>query len=309
MELHKTIPKESIAVATRTLLAAGFNITGSETHPVHTEIYCERTSTLGALIRYTIAFTRQAEFTQGQVSDIDRIARADGRASVFVGPYTGKLQIGWEVFLSTLGGAIPSWQALGPSYGNQLNICSLNQLPIELNGEPWQLFEDLVADGLEFCLGRRVRRFGGKKRGMAVSDMVAQLPDLCLEVVDAKAAKDGFDAQWQNLRPLVEYTNHQKGRQAGQNEVFGSIVVSSSFQQGLETLQDLSKRFYSETSVNLGFLTATTLLEMVTALKKQIDIRSSIQWRLIFAGGLITPNSIEKEITKAINERYPCKTE
>lgn len=302
---EKTEDVPNVAIATRTLLAAGFNVTGSETHPFHIEIYCERTSTLGALIKYTFALTRHEQFTQDQVIGIDRAAMSEGRATVYVGPYAGQLQIGWEAFLSILGGAIPSWRALGPRYDDHITTASLNQLPSGYKGEPWQLFEDLVADGLEFCLGRRVRRFGSKNRGQAVSDMVAQLPDLGLEVVDAKATKDGFDAQWQNLRPLVEYTIHQKGRQGNHNEVFGSVVVSSSFKQDASSLSDLSRRFYSETSVNLGFLTATTLSQTVNLLKENIDIRNGIQWRLIFAGGIISIGSVASEIAKTKSERYP----
>ena len=304
MVYRRFIPTNAIAVATRTLLAAGFIVTGSERHPSHVEIYCERASTFGASVRYLFAITPKGRFDKENLSGVDSTANSEGRTAVFVGPRTDKLQIGWDVFLARLGGAIPSWRALGKEYGDHLKRASLNQPLAGLAGEAWQIFEDLVGDGLEFCLGRRVRRFGGRKRGQAVSDMVAQFPDLALEVIDAKSARRGFDAQWTNLRALVEYTRNQKARQTGNNEVFGALIVSSSFKQKEQSLLETSIRFYAETSTVLAFLSAETLSEMVRELRNQTDMRNSLHWRRILAGGLVSPKGIRDEIRRAKEQRY-----
>ena len=98
-------------------------------------------------------------------------------------------------------------------FGQHLEAASKNELPAAMAGEPWRLFEDLVADGVEFCFGRRVNRLGAHKRGKKVSDMVAPLPDFNVIVIDAKATGTEFDASWPSLRALVEYVNKQKERQ------------------------------------------------------------------------------------------------
>ena len=46
-----------------------------------------------------------------------------------------------------------------------------NKTPTWMNGEAWTILDDLTGDGLEFLFGRRVRRFGGRRRGLRMSDM------------------------------------------------------------------------------------------------------------------------------------------
>ena len=47
----------TVSTATRTLLAAGYEVTGCQRHPQYAEIQCERISKLGPVLRYTFAIT------------------------------------------------------------------------------------------------------------------------------------------------------------------------------------------------------------------------------------------------------------
>ena len=132
-------------------------------------------------------------------------------------------QLGWTEFLEVMGGAVPSWKALTDEYLEHLQKASKNEIPSGLTGEAWWIFESLVADGLEFCFGRRVNRLGGQRRGQRVSDMVAPLPDFSVVVVDAKASGPGFDANAGSLRALAEYVNKQKQRQQGGGDVVAAL--------------------------------------------------------------------------------------
>ncbi len=295
---------EFVSTATRTLLAAGYEVTNCERHPGYAEISCEIISRLGARVRYLIAFTDQQDFSQAQREEISRDAEADQRSVALVARYAGEQQASWEEFLDALGGAIPSWRALNEEYADLLQITAQNELPEGKTGEAWRLFEELVADGLEFVLGRRVRRLGGNKRGLAVSDMLAQLPDGGLEVVDAKASNEPFVADWSAMRPLVEYVEKQKQRQRGQNDVIGALLVSSSFKQGETALSDLARRFLAETGVPLAFLPSHTLVGMVHRMQVGPHLRGAIRWRLLFAGGLVELATLEREAEQAGNEQY-----
>jgi len=206
-------------VATRTLLAAGYQIIGFQRLGTHFEVRCTITFRLGASLRFLFAFTRADHFSSVLVGDISHTAETQGFALVLVAASSAQGQISWQEFLKVMGGAVPSWRALQPNYESHLLTASRDQLPEGESGEAWLLFEDLVADGLEFLLGRKVGRYGGRRRGENVSDMIAALPDYNLLVVDAKASRAGFDAAWPALRPLVEYVKWRNNR--------GSLPASS----------------------------------------------------------------------------------
>ncbi|MGI9074285.1 MAG: hypothetical protein ACR2JB_23895 [Bryobacteraceae bacterium] len=292
-----------MSVATRTLLAAGYEITNCQRHPGFAEISCQSMSRLGALLHYLIAVTDQDDFTIEQRQEITREAEADRRAVSFIALSTAEGQISWDEFLDALGGAVPSWRALSQDYADFLRTTAHNELPDGCTGEAWHLFEGLVADGLEFAFGRRVRRLGGNKRGPTVSDMLAQLPDTGLEIVDTKASKVGFQADWPALRPLAEYVGRQRQRQRGHNEVAGALVVSSNFKQDGGALSELSRRFLAETGVPVAFLAAASLSEIVTELQRQPDLRSAIRWRPLLAGGLLQITEFRRELDQARSER------
>jgi hypothetical protein len=294
----------SISTATRTLLAAGYEITSCERQPEYAEIQCERVSKLGPVVRYTFAITDNESFRSEQIEDIKRIAMNNCRAVVLVGARSSDLNLGWHDFLEAMGGAIPSWRALSLEFGQQLQIASRNQLPSSLSGEAWQIFEDLAGDGLEFIFGRKISRLGGRKRGRLVSDMLAQFPDSQLIVVDTKASGEGFDATWPNLRALVEYVLRQKQRQKGYNEVFGAVIISSSFQQTPESLGEISRRFLAETSATLAFLTSDVLAAVVELMRNDLTYRNAMQWRVAFSGGIVYLKTIKEELQKARTERF-----
>lgn len=293
-----------IAIAVRTLLAAGYIVTGSQRQPTHIEIPCQRVSRFGVDLQFLVAITASKEFSPDTVIDTRRAATADHRTPVFVGEYPTDQQIGWDDFLEALGGAVPSWRALAPSFQLDLLTAARNELPPGTTGTAWMILEDLVADGFEFCFGRKVRRLGARRPGKPVSDMLAQLPDGALVVIDAKAARNGFDANWPSLRPLVEYVKTQKLRQRGHNEVFGAVLVSSRFSQDEPTLSELSRTFFSETSAALAFSSADTLSGLVNLLQGQVGIRNAVRWRRLLAGGLIDLTNAGREFADATSQRF-----
>jgi len=292
-----------LPTATRTLLAAGFIITNVRRHPGLAEVYAEKVTVFGSTVKYLFAFTDQEVFTGTQREDIERSAHNERRTAAYIGGIPTEDQLGWIDFLDALGGEVPSWHALTDKYQSHLALCSQTKLPEGMKGEAWFLFEGLVADGLDFILGRRVQRLGAHKRGKRVSDMLAQLPDGALIVVDAKAAEDEFDASWSNLRALVEYVKVQKQRQRGHNDVFSALIVSSAFRQAAPGLLDLSRQFGAEVQVPLAFMTADALGVAVNELQSQVDLRNALRWKTIFAGGLVTIDSIKKEMQAAKEQR------
>jgi hypothetical protein len=294
---------ETVAIATRTLLAAGYSIVGVHRQPIHIEFHCERPSRLGPILKFLIAITEESEFTSNQVEEITYAAENQRRAPVFVCSQGALGQLNWAEFLDVMGGAVPPWRVLSADFGQHLVTASTNELPAGFYGEAWRLFEVLAADALEFCLGQRVRRMGGQRRGMKVSDIVAVLPDFDVIVVDAKASASGFDAGWDSLRPLVEYVQRQKIRQASGGAVIAALVLSSQFQQDDTRLSGVARQFIGETRTPLCFMKADTLAYLVNQLLKQSDTRATIRWKAIFSEGLITEAILQREINAATAER------
>jgi hypothetical protein len=296
--------REMYSIATRTLLASGYRITSADTHPRHIEFDCERPSRFGAMLRFRTAFTIDSHFDETTIRAVHRTAAAIGRAAVLVSTDGGLGQVSWAEFVAVLGGAVPSWRALSQGYSKALETAAKNKNPLGMSGEAWAIFEDLVADGLEFCFGRKVGRFGGRRRGLRVSDMIAQLPDTSLLVIDAKAYESGIRVTWPVLRPLAEYVNKQKEYQQGRNEIVGALLVSSAFQQDMTALLRPSADFLGETRVPLCFMTAATLAKTIRSLTEAPDLRNSIRWKLAFTGGLITTARIVKELRRTKQERF-----
>ena len=301
-----SIALELVAVSTRTLLAAGYAISGVQRQPAHIEFKCERVSRLGPKVHFLIAITDRDEFSEEAAKDISHAAENQNRLAVLVSQSGGPAQLTWTAFLEVMGGAVASWKALTDEYRNHLEKASRNEMPSGLTGEAWWMFESLVADGLEFCFGRRVNRLGGHTRGKRVSDMVAPLPDFSVLVVDAKASGSGFDANARALRALVEYVEKQKQRQMGGCDVVAALVVSSGFLQDAEGLTSAAKEFLGETRTPLCFITAKDLWLLVKSLRDKPDIRSCVRWNMLFAGGLIQSAQIESEIRAILQER--CET-
>ena len=294
----------NVALATRTLLLAGYAIENSRRQPTHIEILCHKTSALASDVRYLLAITESESFSEHAVQELRRIAGREGRSLVLVGANATDLQLGWADFLDALGGAVPSWRALAPEYENNLLTTGNNKLPAGVTGEAWRLFEDLVADGFELVFGRKVRRMGARKRGQRVSDMITQVPDGAVLVVDAKASAGRYSASISELRPLIEYTRMQRLRQRGHNEVFAAVLVAPTFEQDASGLLGISKQFLTETGVPVAFLQAELLGQMVTSLSQRPDLRTAVHWRALFSGGLIDARDFQSELKRADSERY-----
>jgi hypothetical protein len=296
--------RELYSTATRTLLASGYVITSTDPHPTHIEFDCERPSRLGAVLRFRMGFTADNQFDSTTLKAMRHTADTAGRAAIFVSMRGGNGQVSWTEFVNVLGGAVPSWRALSSQYPAALMTAAKNKVPQGMSGEAWAIFEDLVADGLEFCFGRKVGRFGGRRRGLRVSDMIAQLPDSSLIVVDAKAYEAGMNVTWPALRALVEYVERQKQYQQGRNEVVAALMVTSAFQRDRSALAKPASNFLGETRVPLCFITAKTLTNIVSTVAKVPDFRNSIIWKLLFTGGLIEMTSFTRVINRVKSERF-----
>lgn len=178
MSITQLCSRPNLQTAIRTLLLSGFRIENNERQPTHTEIYCSA-PILGTSVPLMIVLTDEDQLPSDIWPQVRLAAERCNRTLVAIANLPGAGQLGWADFLESFGGAVPSWRALDDSYLSKLEVAAKNSNPEGFDGEAWRLFESLVADGLEFCLGRLVRRLGAAKRGEKVSDMIAQIQERC----------------------------------------------------------------------------------------------------------------------------------
>lgn len=287
----------------RTLAANGYTVTRGYPHPSFIAIDCERSDVFGCRLRYLLAVTDEPVLPTQQAAELRRRSLAAGRQLVVVAQKGGRGQLSFEEFLDRLGGEVPRWRALTDEYHRDLLLAARNRLPQGHRGPAWRVFEDLTADGLEFALGRQVRRLGGRSSGSRVPDVLVVSPDERLFLLDAKAAAHAFDASWPHLRALGEYVIQQKERQRGSFPVDGAILVSARYAQNDATLTNLTLQFRAEFGVMLSFLTANALSAIVLLTRDNIALRNALQWRRVFQGGAVTVTSFERELRRAQAQR------
>ncbi len=302
MKQGLTADRPNVATAVRTLLLSGYTIENNHRQPTHTELTCSA-PLLGIEVPLLLALTEADDFPPSIRERLTEVAKREGRGLVVVAALPGRDQLGWLDFLDYFGGPVPSWRALSDDYLTELETASMNSKPEGFEGEVWRLYEQLVADGLEFCFGRKVRRLGAAKRGQRVSDLLTQIPEGEVLVVDAKATATTFDAAFHELRPLIEYTKNQKIRQKGSFEVFAALVVSKAYTQDAGSLAAVSREFLSEVGSPVAFLHAADLAYFVTKLRDNPHVRPGMRWKRIFAGGLVVRSAFDNELSKVNLER------
>jgi hypothetical protein len=291
------------SVITTTLIAAGFSIVRVRRTPVGTEYRCDRNDILGAKVRHYVVFISDS-ISDEDVASLRRLANDEGCVLTVITYLPTECSLSWEEFTDAVGGVVPSWRALSASFPEILISLALNSLPEGMQGEPWRLFENAVADGLEFLFGRRVRRLGGGKRGRVLADMIAQTPDQRIILVDSKASSEPFSIGEPELRPLKDYVENQKRRQSGHQPVGAILLVAAEFAQDESRLIELSGAFLAEKQVPLTYMRVETLIFMLNHLAGRPDLRNGIRWSRIFcSGGLVSEDAFNKELRSTDEER------
>jgi len=265
----------------RTLVAAGFVVTNASRSARHLAVECSRRESFGVEVPYLMVLSDAPVLDAAELEMVSAQAAESGRALVQVTQGGSEDSLSYAEVLRQLGGAVPSWRVLSPAFNHTLPILGANALPSGMEGEPWALFEDGVADGLEFIFARRVTRIGGRKRGQPRPDLLARTPDPDgkLLVGDSKASGEPFSVGSPDLRPLAEYVREQRVRQEGvaAGGPHGALLIANQFRQDADRLTELSQGFLADTGVPLSFLRTTELLAMVGVMRNSLPARNRIR--------------------------------
>jgi len=283
----------------RTLLAAGFDVRNVDRKPNYVALSLSRVGAFGIDVSYLLAFAGEGIVSEADVEALKKVSARDHSALVIVArntniPEEGCVVIQKSKLFAQMGGIVSSVVPLEPEYGDQLGLLAKNALPAGLVGEPDDLFEAYVYAGLQFLLRGRVLRYGQERRFEAVPDGLIIGSSAPLIMYDAKAAKDPYEITKQTIRQFADYIRQFHIRyEAFIGRLYAFLVVSSAFQD--ETLlAERSNELYSECSVPLVCLTATSLASMVDLFAHNLTFRSIVDWKSMLVPPMLDPARVKK---------------
>ena len=305
--MHPVKPPPNKAEVVRTLVASGFVLRGSETRTNYFAALAERTDLLGIQVRYLVAIAA-CRLNAADVTSLSRTAQREHAGLVIVGtveqaPADASV-LTYEQFADRLGGSIFSMLPFEPEYGQRLVTLGHNLLPDDLQGAPDDLFEQYVHAGLQFLFRSRVLRYGQERRGEEVPDGVALASAAPLLLYDAKAAKDGYRMSSTAERQFSDYVvsfHRDYERLVGRLTAF--LAISGSFADSANSLERRSRKVFADCGVQLSFMDAETLAEIVGMLVQEPIFRQALDWRLVFAAPRVRAEIVRNELDATRRDR------
>jgi hypothetical protein len=100
----------TLAIAVRTLFAAGFQITNFQRQAFHAEFSCDKRDVFGATIQYLILIVDGTLPPTTLLKARAAYARQNGRTFVVVSSSGDDQIVAWREFVDALGGPVPNWR-------------------------------------------------------------------------------------------------------------------------------------------------------------------------------------------------------
>ena len=281
----------------RTLVFGGFLLQGLERSPGFVMIRMDRFDEFGALHRYAFALEERV-LSEAEVAAARNAAEHHHSELVFVGRTNApEPSVPWDRLVNLFGGPVVGANALDPGFGDALRTLGKNELPAGLVGEPDDLFEAYVRAAFEFVFAGRVIRYGQNRRFEKRPDGIALPHDQFRALYDAKAYADGYPVTADSIRQFKSYIEEFDQRYHDyipRQSAF--IVVSGSFQQGVDALRERSTELVAECGVPLSCLSAGTLAEIIELVAAEPASRKAINWTRIFSRAVVETARVRDEI-------------
>ena len=284
----------------RALVGAGFTPLDVQPAPNYHLFKVSRTELLGSKVCYMIAVASH-RLSNSDVEWLVKEAHRQGKALVLVGETDARPEdvpvLSYAQFLDRLGGPVFSLLPLDDAYAAHLVTLGHNTLPVGMIGRPDDLFEQYVYAGLQYLFRARVVRYGQDRRFEPVPDGIAIGNDIPLMLYDAKAAAKGYEMSMDAVRQFSDYVeefNRCYETQVGKVGYF--LVISGSFDNEEDALEERSRDVQAKTGVPLSFLTADVLGSIVKRLVQEPFLRPTLNWRRIFARPVVRLQDVEKQL-------------
>lgn len=285
-----------------TLIINGFHIHQVERFSATTSIvHTYKYDKLGAKIRYSILFSEDKSET-AIMQSLKKSARTfqaqpimvnDNWQTPNVSSYTK------EKFFDFFGGIVNTGLILIPNLAQILDELGHNKLPIGLAGEPEDLLELYAAECLQYIFESPTRRYGSDRLFEKLPDGIVLCKGRFIILFDAKAYKDGFGFDSKTINSLKGYIEEfTKKYSSFFGSIFTVIVVSGHFNDSQNALEGRADELYKLCNCKISTITGNELGNIVQLLKNNPDIRSSIDWKNVFANVIAETKYVQQEIDK-----------
>ena len=289
--------KDAVSTFVRTLLVSGFELNNVERFRNHAVVTAHRIDELKAQTNYAFLLADEpgADVVEPFLRD------AEGAASPIVvgqlaAPPDGVSVWKPKEFYKALGGRVHEI-VHRDDITTVLNELGHNRLPASERGSPEDLLEEYAKQCIQFATGERSRRYGQDRSGEKVPDGIV-LGDAVL-LFDGKAYGGGYSISADDVRRFADYVTDFNGRyQEYIGRVFAFCIVTGSFNQDDQNLQDKRDEFYARCETQLCCLEASTLGEITLLLRANYAARAAINWRSIFSRLKVRKADVIRELTR-----------
>jgi hypothetical protein len=299
--------KKWVPDVVKTLVASGFVLKNVTQKPNYLAFDVYRVDEFGVKWNYLLVFSAGGTITSSDVNGLSKVASNNGASVVIIGRAETTRKdipvITMRDFTGRMGGLIPSFLPLEPTYAEQLTTLGLNKLPKGLTGKADDLFEAYVHSGLQFILQDKVVRYGQERLFEVVPDGLVLGRSSFQLLYDCKAAKDGYDISRDSIRQFADYVSDFHKRYEGYvGRLHAFLLVSGKFQSE-DTLETRSGELFSECQVPLVYLKAEELGKIVALFAERPSLRQSIDWRVIFSARFISAAAVKKNIQARVRDK------
>ena len=294
--------KEEISNTVATLITNGFHIDQTERFTSDNVVFnLKKFDKLGAEVKYSVLFSKSKTETSVVSSLLTMASSYNSKPLVISDQFTTQkcTTYTFEKFYDFFGGIINTGLILIPNLPDMLDELGRNQLPIMLQGDPFDLHELYIKECLQFVLLSPTRRYGKDRLFESLPDGIVVCKNGTMILYDSKAYKDGFDFTADDIKRFAAYVqefNKRYGAILG--PVFTFTVITGKFKSSIKSIKNRSKELYIKCNCNLSCITSRELGNIVQIMQNDPEVRSGILWENVFSEIMVDSAVLQNEIKR-----------
>ena len=263
-------------------------------------INASKTDRLGAKICYSI-LVNSVNGSQSLIQNLLNTASALKSTPLIISDTLSTKEcktLGFDEFSNLIGGFVNTGLILIPTLVEIMNSLGHNRLPTELEGQPDKLLEIYVKECLQYLMVSPVKRFGSNRSFESVPDGIVLGKNQFTILFDAKAYKDGFSFEADDIERFSKYVNDFNARYSPFIVVFYFLVVSGHFNDSEQSIINRSDALFNKCRAKVSCIESGELAKIVNIISKQPSQRNAIIWSNVFQNPIISEKSISQELKR-----------
>lgn len=292
------MPLPDLPTIVRTLVLDGFHLDSATRSVGFQTIRVHRYDRFGVSIPYSFAFFDNKP-DEAAIHGLVRAAIYERRHPVIVAseacPPTSCLTAGH--FFSLFGGTVDDTLIRDPGLAEHMDDLGHGRTSPEHEDDPELMLERNVSICLQFLTGYKARHWGADRRFERLPDGVVSGGIVIL--YDGKAYTDAYSVSADDIRRFSSYIEDFNARYSVHlGRVFSFTVVAGEFAETSDQRQRRSAELYAACSTPLCYITARHLAEMVELIRDIPQLRTSVDWRRVFAGPTATLSLVHQQLRR-----------